>query len=200
VTDTLEQHNPGKQAPFLSLALSLAMVAVIALSASSCGDLSESQSQRVQEALDDTLLSSTESWDVDMELIEEGVKKVRLRGSYAATYSFENMNYTRIAGPVYIQVFDTSGAVETRVTSDKAIYRAEEAEFELYGNVQVRTAEGRSLDSEYLEWRQSDNQVSTPRFVIITTPTDSIAGNGFEGTTDLSEYTIKEVTGQFILD
>ncbi|MDX1618700.1 MAG: LPS export ABC transporter periplasmic protein LptC [Balneolaceae bacterium] len=193
----MERHN---SAPLISLICSLTIVVSVALASSSCSDLSESQSKRVQEALDDTLLSSTESWNVDMELIEEGVKKVRLRGSYAATYNFENLNETRISGPVFIQVFDSAGTVETRVTSDRAVYRADESEFELYGNVIVRTEEGRRLESEYLEWKQSDNRVSTPRFVIITTPSDSIAGNGFEGTTNLSEYTIREVTGQFVLD
>ena len=197
MTDILERHN---SAPLISLICSLTIVVSVALASSSCSDLSESQSKRVQEALDDTLLSSTESWNVDMELIEEGVKKVRLRGSYAATYNFENLNETRISGPVFIQVFDSAGTVETRVTSDRAVYRADESEFELYGNVIVRTEEGRRLESEYLEWKQSDNRVSTPRFVIITTPSDSIAGNGFEGTTNLSEYTIREVTGQFVLD
>lgn len=196
VIDILEPHNGFSS--LASLAISLLVVSAIALT--SCGDLSETQSRRVQEALDDTLLSSTESWDVDMELNEEGVKKVRLRGSYAATYNLEELKETRIKGPVFIQVFDSTGSVETRVTSEKAVYRAENAEFELYGNVVVRTVEGRRLESEYLAWHQAENRVSTPRFVIITTPSDSIAGNGFEGTTDLSEYTIKEVTGQFILD
>lgn len=194
--DILEQHN---RRPLISLALSLTVVMAVALT-SSCGDLSEKQSKRVQEALDDTLLSSTETWKVDMELIEEGEKRVRLRGSYAETFNLENLSETRISGPVFIQVFDSTGAVETRVTSERAVYRADNSEFELYGNVIVRTNEGRRLESEYLEWKQADNRVSTPRFVIITTPTDSIAGNGFEGTTNLTEYTIKEVTGQFILD
>lgn len=167
---------------------------------SSCGDLSDSQSERVQEALSDTLLSTTETWGVDMELMEKGIKKVRVRGSYAATYNMEEMNETHIDGPVRVQVFDSTGAIETRVTANSAIYRADESIFQLYGNVKVRTATGRRLVSEYLKWDQGSNNVSTPQFVIITTPSDSIAGSGFEGTTDLSEYTIREVTGQFIVN
>ncbi|MDZ7692888.1 MAG: LPS export ABC transporter periplasmic protein LptC [Balneolaceae bacterium] len=193
MTDILERHKTFS-------AFSASLIVVLMLALSSCGDLSDSQSERVQEALSDTLLSTTETWGVDMELMEKGIKKVRVRGSYAATYNMEEINETHIDGPVRVQVFDSTGATETRVTANSAIYRADESIFQLYGNVKVRTATGRRLVSEYLKWDQGSNNVSTPQFVIITTPSDSIAGSGFEGTTDLSEYTIREVTGQFIVN
>ncbi|MDX1638762.1 MAG: LPS export ABC transporter periplasmic protein LptC [Balneolaceae bacterium] len=183
---------------FLAFAASAVLVLGVALS--SCGELSESQTKRVSEALNDTLLSSTESWDIDMELMEEGQKKVRIQGTYAATYSMEAMNETRITGPVYVQVYDSTGSVETRVTSNRAVYLSRERVFKLFGDVHVRTNTDRRLRSEFLRWNSDSNRVSTPQFVIITTPSDSIAGNGFEGTTDLSEYTIREVTGQFTIN
>lgn len=193
VIDILEPDNP-----FIAFCASIVIVLAIALS--SCGELSESQSEQVNQALNDTLLSSTESWNVDMELIEEGVKKVRIQGSYAATYSYEDSSETHIDGPVHIDVFDSTGTVETRARSEWAVYKANESIFQLYGDVRVQTETGRRLRSEYLNWDEGSNEVSTPRFVIITTPTDSIAGNGFEGSTDLSEYTIRRVTGQFIVE
>lgn len=167
---------------------------------SSCGDLSQEESQKVDEALKDSLTSSTETWDVDMEIMEDGLKKVRLWGSYAATYSSNNTNETRIKGPVTVHVFDSLGAVKTKVFSDRAIYKPEDAIFELFGNVQVETRDNRYLDSEYLKWNQSNNNISTPKFVIIKTPTDSIAGTGFEGDTDLVDYTIKEPKGRVIVN
>ncbi|MFH5832837.1 LPS export ABC transporter periplasmic protein LptC [Halalkalibaculum sp. DA384] len=183
---------------YLAFVISLLTVAGLALS--SCGELSDSQSQRVREALNDTLLSSTESWGVDMELIKEGQKKVRIRGTYAASYSMEEVNETRIAGPVHVEVYDSTGTVETRVTANRAVYQPNESIFNLHGDVRVRTNTERRLRSEFLKWDSGSNEVSTPKFVIITTPSDSIAGNGFEGTTDLSEYTIREVTGQFTIN
>lgn len=193
VIDTLEPRNP--------LSAFIAAVAIVlTISLSSCGELSDSQSDRVREALSDTLLSTTETWGVDMELMEEGNKKVRIKGSYAATYNNEEMNETHIDGPVKVQVYDSTGAVETRVTSNSAIYRARQTIFQLYGNVKVRTSTGRNLDTEYLKWDQASNKVSTPQFVIITAPDDSIAGSGFEGTTNLSKYTIREVSGNFTVN
>src|SRR5699024_9163605 len=94
---------------------------LIALTA--CGDeLSNKEKQKVESALSDSLLATTESWDVDMEIITDGLKKVHLTGSYAATYNEEDVNETRIKGPVFIEVFDSSGTVKTTVNADRAVY------------------------------------------------------------------------------
>jgi LPS export ABC transporter protein LptC len=185
----LEPHNT-----VLAFIISL----LITVGISSCGELSEEQSQQIDEALKDSLTSTTETWDMDMEIIEEGTKRIRLWGSYAAT--FAEKGETRIKGPVTIHVFDSTGAVETKVFSDRAVYQPEEAIFEFYGNVRVNTADDRHLQSEYLEWIQDDNSIQTPKFVIVMTPTDSIAGTGFEGNTSLTDYTIKEPKGRVIVD
>jgi LPS export ABC transporter protein LptC len=166
----------------------------------SCTELSQKDARQVNEAVNDSLISSTETWDLDMTLIEEGLKKVRVKGSYAATFNLPELKETRIKGPVYIDIYDSLGAVKTEVKSSRAIYRAEESEFELFGNVQVDTRDNRHLESEYLKWNQADNKITTPQFVIITTPSDSIAGTGFTGTTDLSNYTIKEPKGRVIVN
>ena len=64
----------------------------------------------------------------------------------------------------------------------------------------MNTEDNRHLESEYLEWNQNQNRISTPEFVIITTPSDSLAGTGYESTTDLTDYTIKQPKGRVIVD
>lgn len=192
VTATLELHNT-----YWALIISLS----ITFGIYGCGELSQEQSKQVDEALKDSLTSTTESWNINMEIMEEGLKKVQLWGSYAATYTNkENKNETRIKGPVKIHVFDSAGTVKTRVFSDRAVYQPQDAIFELFGDVRVNTEDERHLESEYLKWQQGSNQITTPKFVIITTPTDSIAGTGFEGSTDLTDYTIKEPKGRVIIN
>lgn len=191
MTAILELHNT-----LLALFASLLITALV----SACGELSQEQAKQIDEALKDSLTSTTETWDVNMDIIEEGMKKVQLWGSYAATYSKENKNETRIKGPVKIHVFDSTGTVKTRVFSDSAVYQPQDAIFKLYGNVRVNTKDNRHLESEFLKWQQGTNKISTPKFVIITTPTDSIAGTGFHGSTDLSDYTIIEPKGRVIVD
>lgn len=180
------------------IALLLGLLLVMGFA--SCSDLSKEETQQVAEALNDSLTTSTETWGVDMEIIEDGLLKVRVLGSYATTQATKYVNQTNIKGPVTIHVYDSTGAITTRVSSERAVYRAEQAIFELYGDVNVNTVNNRHLESEYLEWHQGDNNLQTSRFVIIETPTDSLAGTGFEGTTDLTRYTIKEPQGRVTVD
>ena len=97
VTDILE---PNKT--LLAFLIGLFITSVLM----GCGELSEEQSQQVDEALQDSLTSTTETWNVDMDIIEEGEKKVRVQGSYAATYATSDLNETRIKGPITIHVYD----------------------------------------------------------------------------------------------
>src|SRR6056297_2898884 len=55
----------------------------------SCGELSEYENQQVDQALSDSLFSTTESWGVNMEILEEERLKLRLRGSYTASIKNE---------------------------------------------------------------------------------------------------------------
>lgn len=165
-----------------------------------CSELSDYDQQQIERALQDSLLNVTESWDIDMELMEQGQRVIRLQGSYATTFNRNNEKITRIDGPVIIHRFDSLQKVKTKVTCQNAIYYSETASFLFKGNVHVSTVDDRQLRSETLTWSQADNSISTPDFVIITTPTDSIAGSGFNGTADLSEYQIQNVSGRVYVD
>lgn len=167
---------------------------------SSCGELSEYENKQVEEALSDSLLTLTESWGVNMQIMEEGQLKLKLKGSYAASIKTEQQNITRISGPVYIEIFNEEGQADTFVDSDSAVYKPDESIFELFGNVFVQAPEDKRLRSQYLKWERTQDRVSTPEFLIIVTPTDSVSAIGFEGETNLSNYTLREVTGETVIN
>ena len=167
---------------------------------SACGELSEYENRQVDEALSDSLFTVTESWGVDMEIMEEEQLKLRLKGSYTASIKDDTRNITKISGPVFIDIFDEEGNLKTYVQSDSAVYRPDEAVFELFGNVYVEAPQQKRLWSEYLKWDRNTDKVSTPEFLTIITPSDSISAVGLDGDADLSNYTLREVTGETIID
>jgi LPS export ABC transporter protein LptC len=170
------------------------------LLAGACTDLSDYDSEQVRSTLHDTLLTSTESWDVEMVLMQQERARILIEGSYAVTYQGKERQETHIHGPVYVQLFDTTGAVETEAWSKRAVYQEHRNEFELYDSVRVLTNTERELYTDFLTWSQRTDLITSPRYVTIITPTDSISGRGFEGFTDLSEYTIDEPRGRLIVD
>lgn len=166
----------------------------------SCSELTEFDQQQINSSLNDSLTSTTESWDVEMMLMREGRSRVFIDGSYAVSFQMPDRKETHIDGPVYVQLFDTAGAVETEAWSNRAVYFDSTSEFELYDSVRVETATDRELYSDFLKWSDRTDRITSDRFVIIITPTDSIAGHGFDGKTDLSSYTIDEPRGRFLVD
>ena len=165
-----------------------------------CSELTDYDNEQIQSAMQDSLLTTTESWDVQMTLMELGVRKVQIEGSHAVTYSRPGNKKTRIAGPVYVQLFDSAGVMETEAWSRSAIYHEERAEFELFDSVRVVTVQNNRLFSDYLMWEKKTGKISSPGYVLVITRTDSLAGRKFSGTTDFSEYYFDEPRGESIVD
>jgi len=201
-TDILEQRKERTKL-FFSLRLKprlILPILFITLTFLSCTELSEYDSQQIQTVINDSLITTTESWDVEMVLTQDGQKRIYIEGSYAINYQAEEDKRTNISGPVYVQIYDSTGAIESEAWSKRAIYLENQAEFELYDSVRVRTIDDRRLYSEFLKWTQNTDEISSPNFVTIITPTDSISGRGFEGLTDLTSYTIIEPRGRWMVE
>ncbi len=166
----------------------------------SCTELSEYDTQQVNAALNDSLITTTESWDVAISIMRKGRTRMTIEGTHSVQYQTEENKRTTIDGPVYVQLFDTTGALETEAWSKRAVYYDNEREFELMDSVRVQTVDDRRLYSEYLKYIQDSDRISSPEFVTIITPSDSISGRGFSGLTDLTSYTITEPRGRLIVE
>jgi len=166
----------------------------------SCGELSTEDKAQIQNALSDSLLTSTESWDVDMTIFKDSLRTVSISGNKAITYHLEDRNYTEVTGSVKLKVYEPDQNIKTRVNSQRAKYYGEEGRFEFFGDVEVRTDDSLRLRSSYLAWDQSNDKVHSPDVVTITTPTDSIYGIGFESDSDFDNYVIKESSGKVIIE
>ncbi|MDR9365217.1 MAG: LPS export ABC transporter periplasmic protein LptC [Balneolaceae bacterium] len=178
----------------------LVLIFSIALISISCTELSEYDSQQVQAALNDSLITTTESWDVEISLMRKGRIRMIIDGSHSVQYQSEENKRTTIDGPVYVQLFDTTGTLETEAWSKEAVYYDDVREFELLDSVRVQTVDDRQLYTDYLKYIQDSDRISSPQFVTIITPTDSISGRGFSGLTDLTSYTITEPRGRLIVE
>lgn len=176
------------------------LIPLAAFLAFSCTELSEYDTQQVQAALNDSLITTSESWDVEIALMREGRTRMVIEGTHAVQYQSEENKRTTIDGPVYVQLFDTTGALETEAWSKEAVYFENVREFELLDSVRVQTVDNRRLYTEYLKYIQDSDRISSPQFVTIITPTDSISGRGFSGKTDLTSYTIIEPRGRLIVE
>ena len=93
-----------------------------------------------------------------MMLMQKGRARMKIEGSYAIGYRTRDRKETHISGPVYVQLFDSTGAVETEAWSKRAVYQERRSEFELYDSITVQTNTDRYLYSDYLMWSQKNRQ------------------------------------------
>lgn len=166
----------------------------------SCGNLNEYDSRQVELALGDSLFNSTESWGFSMNIIEGGIVRMNMNGSYSYNIQQNGGNQTYISGPVLIKIFSKEGKLESTVVCDSAFYEPDLGRFQMFENVDVTTENGKNLRSKFLLWERNIDKVSTPEFVIFISPPDSIAANGFYGNSDLTNYTLNEGGGKVVID
>lgn len=177
----------------------LLLILLSAVLFSACTDLSQYDEMTINQVLADSLLSVTETRHLELDIIEDGNRVVSLQSPYATTYH-DGPSVSHMKGPVLVFVKNAEGDTTTNLRSDAAVYTARETKFVFKGDVYVETEDGKKLYTELLNWNQKERSISTDEFVIITTPADSIAGYGLDGTDDLSNYTIRRVTGEFQVD
>ncbi|MDI6401564.1 LPS export ABC transporter periplasmic protein LptC [Balneolaceae bacterium ANBcel3] len=173
---------------------------VIGLVPLACTDLSDYDHDRVSDALSDSLLSVTESRHIEMNIIDDEVKTVTLFAPIAITYTKDRETETHLKDSVLVLVRDSLGTVHTRVSSMEARYIGNRSEFHFHDEVVVESDDQRTLYTDYLKWSHQSRSIETPDFVIVVTESDSITGYGLQGSDDLLEYTLFEVTGEFSLE
>lgn len=101
---------------------------------------------------------------------------------------------------VHVQLFTPAGDSSATIAADSLLYFSDEGRADAYGDVVVRTPEGRQLYSEHVVWRQSDRKVRSSRFVRIVTPTETLNGQGLLADEDLSSYQIGRFDAEVDLD
>lgn len=179
----------------------LYLILLLLLAGSNCDQLSEFDNQQITQALNPERLQSSESWGFELHLIDEGRNVLDLVGDYALFTENNEESFTEISGPITIHLFDReSGDLSSTITCDSALYKSNVGVFEMYGQVEIITVDDKILRSEYLKWQRKQDRVSTPEFVTFISPPDSIAAMGFEGNSDLSEYTLNEGGGKVVIE
>ncbi len=165
----------------------------------SCAKLTEADNQKIKEALNESAFTTSYSKNIDMDILEDGTLKLNLKGSAAKSYTADNTEFTALTGPIHISIYEAE-ELQSEVYSDSAFYNSSSSIFELFGSVKVFTQNGKRLRTDNLIWERNTDQISTEDAVIIITKTDSINAKGLTGASDLSEYTLHEVTGQTIIN
>jgi LPS export ABC transporter protein LptC len=124
--------------------------------------------------------------------------KIKLEGKKQAQYENGNIEYPE---GVKVTFFDDYTRPKAVLSARQGYYYKEKQLYRAVGEVWVKDLkENKSLQTEELFWSPKDKKIYTDKFVIITTPTEIIKGEGLVASEDFSYYEIQKPTGIIALD
>jgi len=101
--------------------------------------------------------------------------------------------------PVRLWLYDSLGALRTKVLADSGTTTSSLESFLVWGNVYIRNQDSLIVRTEKLWWIKGTRKVASDTYVQIETPKgDVLRGKGLDAVEDFSRFTFKsQVSGQF---
>ncbi len=142
-----------------------------------------------------------ESWDVNLQISEEGVIRLVLDAAHMLRYEEPDSMYTlfrkgdEISDRVTVSFYDSTGSRTGALSAEYVRFDEVDHTMIATGDVVLESTEGRTLESERLLWNEDSGTIEAPGFVSLTTEDQNIRGYELEAGEDLRTWTIKRPTG-----
>lgn len=140
--------------------------------------------------------------NVEVKVSNDGIIRMKIVASETIHHT-QGKAYTEFPKGVKAYSYKPDGSIESSLTARYAVMNESAGEIQgmvAKNDVVVINSKGEKLNTEELEWNQKSKTISTPGFVKICTPTQTIYGKGLDAKEDFSVYSIREVTGTVKVD
>jgi len=134
--------------------------------------------------------------DVVIEYTDSATLKARLNTPLMREFP-RPYNYTELPNGVYIEFYNRSGSVTSRMKSRYAIHDKNKDLMEARQDVVVINENGEKLNTEKLVWDNTNRTLETDAFVKITKKEEILIGEGLEANESFTRYKILRPQGSF---
>jgi LPS export ABC transporter protein LptC len=171
---------------------SLILVLAVSIFFTSCKSNDPEEIKALTEQLDIPSLTVN---DLKTTVLDAGKIKYRLITPLLVRYENTDEPYDDFPEGLHFLSFNTKGEISSQIKCNNARHYAKTDLWELNNNVEAINEKGEILNTEQLFWDMKKKLIYSEKHVKITTKSDIINGIGFESKDDLSNYTIKNITG-----
>jgi len=133
--------------------------------------------------------------DVDMLYSDSALIRVRIRGPVMLRHLVSDDPRQEFIKGIKVDFFNTYGALAGTLTAKYAVRYEYKGITLVRDSVVWQSVDGKKLESPELTWNERDQQVSTNRFVVVTTRKDTIRSHGFTANQDFSNIRFSAVDG-----
>ena len=171
---------------------SLILVLAVSIFFTSCKSNDPEEIKALTEQLDVPTLTVEE---LETTMIDSGRIKHRLITPLLVRYENSDEPYDDFPKGLHFLSYNKNGEVSAQIKCNNARHYSKTNLWELNNNVEAINEKGEILNTEQLFWDMKKKLIYSDKHVKITTKSDIINGIGFESKDDLSNYTIKDITG-----
>lgn len=133
--------------------------------------------------------------NVRIEYTDSGVLKAAIKSPVMIGVKKIKDPYVEMPKGIKVDFFNSNGGIESYLTAEYAISYSAKKMMVVKQKVEVLNVKGDTLNTEELVWDQTSGKISTDKFVVIKTKTQTISGEGMTSDQSFSEWEILHVTG-----
>lgn len=138
--------------------------------------------------------------DLDLYQSQNGKQILRLVAKKVNIYLFQEEPTTEFPDGIKVEFFDENKQITSYLSADSAVYYETKNRWEAFGNVEAQNVEGTIFNTEYIEWNQETENVTSNKFIKITDKSGVVYGRGFKAKQDFTEWKVFAPTGEFVVE
>lgn len=139
--------------------------------------------------------------DLDMIYSDSLVVRYKIKAKEYIEYGKKDDKYREFPKGIFVRSFDVNGEFEASIKAQYAKRFDKESLWEARNAVEVKSADGRQLNTELLYWDEGKGEIYTDKYVKITTPDGQvIEGNdGFKSDQNMKNIELTKISGEIYL-
>lgn len=131
---------------------------------------------------------------------DSGIVSYKIIAEEWDVYSRPDFSQWSFEQGVYLEKFDTLMHVTASIKADTAYYYDKKKLWELRSNVHIRNLAGDKFDTSLMFWDEEAKRIYSDKYISIEQADKQIVGVGFESDQSLTNYTIRQTSGIFLVE
>ncbi|MCB9080466.1 MAG: LPS export ABC transporter periplasmic protein LptC [Lewinellaceae bacterium] len=133
--------------------------------------------------------------DVTLLYSDSAIVRVRVTGPIMLNHLDRSEPFQEFPSGIFVEFFSATGQKTSTLTAKYAIRYETRNLTIVRDSVVWRSAESEQLESTELTWDEQAQSVSTNKFVVITTPVDTIYSQGFSADQNFKNVRLRAIDG-----
>ncbi|MBK8655233.1 MAG: hypothetical protein IPN20_15310 [Haliscomenobacter sp.] len=131
---------------------------------------------------------------------DSAVVRVRVQGPVMLNYIGFSDPHQEFTDGIRVEFFDRAGQITSVLTARYAIRYETRGLTIIRDKVLWKSVEGKTLETPELTWDERQQKIYSPKFAVVTSPTDTVYTHGFEATQDFKMVQMKAIDGSMRME